>query len=226
MKLMYLATRTRPDITYNTAVLATKTNPSTQDVEDIQRLFRYVKSTRHEGLRFTNSNLKISMFCDAAFNVHEDRKSQSGYVIFLNNDSSPILFKSKKQTSLAQSSTEAEIIALFEGVRHLMLLVNLLEELGIKVNKPIPVWEDNMAVIELISSDKILKGNARFIDRKYFATRNNVQNGDIALHYVDTSVQVADCLTKAISGQRFHMFKRILLGTQQNSAEQDEMDDK
>ncbi len=166
------------------------------------------------------------MYCDAAFNVHEDRKSQSGYVIFLNNDSSPILFKSKKQSSLAQSSTEAEIIALFDGVRHLILLTNLLEELGIEVNKPIPIWEDNMAVIELISNDKILKGNARFIDRKYFATRDNVQKGDITLKYVDTANQIADCLTKAISGQRFQTFKKILHGTYSNSAEQIEMDDK
>lgn len=226
MKLMFLATRTRPDIIYNAAILATKTNPTTLDIDDVQRLFKYVKVTSTEGLRFTDSKLKICMYCDAAFNVHEDRKSQSGYVIFMNNVSAPILFKSKKQSSLAQSSTEAEIIALFDGVRHLVLLVNLLEELGIEVNKPIPVWEDNMAVIELISSDKILKGNARFIDRKYFATRNNVQNGDIALHYVDTSEQVADCLTKAISGQRFQMFKKILQGTNSNSAEQNEMDDK
>ncbi len=226
MKLMYLATRTRPDIIYNTAVLATKTNPYKQDYADVQRIMRYIKATRHEGLRFTDSKIKISMYCDASFNVHEDRKSQSGYIIFLNDDSSPILFKSKKQSSLAQSSTEAEIIALFEGVRHLTLLVNLLQELGIDVNKPIPVWEDNMAVIELISSDKILKGNARFIDRKYFATRDNVLNGDICLHYVDTADQIADCLTKAISGQRFQTFKKILHGTYKHSAEQIEMDDK
>jgi len=216
MKLMYLATRTRPDIVYNTAVLATKTNPSKQDFEDVQRVLKYIKATQLDGLRFSNSPVNISMYCDAAFNVHEDRKSQSGYAIFLNDDSSPILFKSKKQSSLAQSSTEAEIIALFEGVRHLILLINLLEELGIKVNKPITVYEDNMSVIELISNDKILKGNARFIDRKYFATRENVLKGDIILRYIDTSDQVADCLTKAISGQRFQIFRMIFKGTYEN----------
>ncbi len=225
MKLMYLSTRTRPDISYNTSILATRTDPQQIDVADVDRILRYVKHTKSDGLSFGGNEVKIRMYCDAAFNVHEDRKSQSGFVIFLNDESAPILFKSKKQSALAQSSTEAEIIALFEAVRHLMLIVNLLEELGITVNKPIPVWEDNMAVIELISSDKILKGNARFIDRKYLSTREYIQTGDIKLCFVDTFNQVADCLTKAISGQRFLWFKRILHGIQIYSAEQSAMED-
>ncbi len=226
MKLMYLSTRTRPDISYNTSILATRTDPQKIDCDDVNRIMRYIKHTSNEGLRFGGDKVDICLYCDAAFNVHEDRKSQSGFAIFLNKDSAPILFKSKKQSALAQSSTEAEIIALFDAVRHLIIIVNLLEELGTAVNKPIPVWEDNMAVIELISRDKILKGNARFIDRKYLSTRDYVKDGTIKLQYVNTFNQVADSLTKAISGQRFIMFKQIMLGTYNYSAEQSEMDDK
>ncbi len=212
MKIMYLATRTRPDVIYNAAVLATKTNPTQRDFQDANRILRYLKATARLSILLSDKPLNITVFCDAAFNVHADRKSQSGYTIHLNDSSGPVLFKSKKQTSLAQSSTEAEIIALFEANRNLKLLVDLINETGTQINRPITVHEDNIAVIEIINSNKILRGNAKFIDRKYLQTREQVNNGTIKLQYVRTENQVADCLTKALTGSRFTQFRNKLFG--------------
>ncbi len=212
MKIMFLATRTRPDVMYNTAILATKNNPTKRDFQDGQRILSYLKATRNKSIMLTDKPLDIQVFCDAAFNVHNDRKSQTGYTIHMNNSSGPIMYKSKKQTTLAQSSTEAEIIALFEANRQLTLILQLIAETGTNTNSPITVYEDNQAVIEIINSRKILRGNAKFIDRKYLQTREHVLNGTIKLQYVRTENQIADSLTKALTGARFNQFTNSLFG--------------
>lgn len=212
MKIMYLATRTRPDVIYNAAVLATKTNPTQRDFQDANRILRYLKATSKLSIFLSDKPLNIVVFCDAAFNVHADRKSQSGYNIHLNDDSGPVLFKSKKQTALAQSSTEAEIIALFEATRNLKLLIDIIKETGTVIQSPAIILEDNAAVIDIITSNKILRGNAKFIDRKYLQTRELVGNGLIKIQYIRTENQVADCLTKALTGSRFTQFREKLFG--------------
>lgn len=212
MKLMYLGTHTRPDIIYNTAVLATKNNPSTTHFKDVNKIFEYLKSNRNLGIAYSTDEISMVIYVDAAFQVHNDRKSHSGYSIHLNSSSGPILYKSQKQKALAQSSTEAELIALFDATRHLLQILGLLDELKIPVKRPITVYEDNRAVIEILQSDKILRGNAKFIDRKYLTIREIIKSGDIKLVYIATDKQVADFLTKSLTGSRFISLLCVLLG--------------
>lgn len=54
-----------------------------------------------------------------------------------------ICWNSKKQNSVAASSTEAEYMALFEGVKEAMFFKQLAESIGIKIDRPIPIFEDS-----------------------------------------------------------------------------------
>jgi hypothetical protein len=123
-----------------------------------------------------------------------------------------VLFKSAKQKSVADSSAEAELIALHECVQYLVYLANLFEELGYK-NKNIPVYQDNLATMHMASNEQVnFKGRSKFINRKYFGVYQYVEDGTIKLVHVGTDDNVSDYLTKHLSGEKFMRFRVALLG--------------
>jgi hypothetical protein len=208
MKAMYVATRTRPEILYNTSILATNTYDST---EDIDKLLQYLKNNKPDGLTFYDDPIDLHCYCDASFMSHVDRKSHTGFAIFLDKRSGAIMSRSKKQQSIAQSSTEAELIALFDAGRNILLLKDLLEELGVQTNTP-TIYEDNKAVISIVANNAIPRGNSKFIERKYLQSREWIQNGRLLVIFTPSEDQVADGLTKAKYSEEFMKFKRSILG--------------
>jgi len=70
-------------------------------------------------------------YTDADWGAGEDRKSIKGYVFLINGGA--ISWASKKQTSVALSSTEAEYMVLTQGVKESLWLGNLL---GSVVHEP------------------------------------------------------------------------------------------
>ncbi len=214
MKLMYIATRTRPDILFATSVLATRQNPTTQDFTDAKRIMRYLRSTLNQKLAFRKRNeFCMKVYCDASFSCHADRRSHSGHTIFIDEGSAAIQTKSYKQKVLATSTMEAELIALFEAERNAIFIKQQLTELGIQIGK-IKIYEDNMPTIQSLYSENNMKGNSKFIDRRYFSIRDDIATGDIEIEYIGTNEQIADALTKAVIGGRFFKFRNNVMGHQ------------
>jgi len=58
----------------------------------------------------------------------------------------------KRQNSVAASSTEAEYMALFEAVRETMWLKSLLDSVNIKLERPIKIYEDNQGCISIANN--------------------------------------------------------------------------
>ena len=141
----------------------------------------------------------------------------TGYVIFPDGiGSSGIMYKSIKQKRVADSSTEAELMALHESVQHLIYIASIYEELGYKQSN-IPVYQDNKATIHLASSQQVnFKGKSKFISRKYFGVHQYVDDGSIKLVYVGTDKNVSDYLTKALFGNKFLRFRVDIMGSIDN----------
>ena len=76
-----------------------------------------------------------------------DRKSISGYAIKYGG--SLISWKSKKQTTTALSTTEAEYMALATVIKEVIWLITFFRELHIPISLPIMIWEDNTSCIKL-----------------------------------------------------------------------------
>jgi hypothetical protein len=127
-------------------------------------------------------------------------------------DISTFYAKSKKQTLVATSSTHAEVRALYQLVLDVVFVVNLCDELQRSVNLPAVVLEDNQPAIDLSQS---LSG--RVNKCKHFLMlvnyiREQVANGLIEISKVPTEDNVADLLTKALTGQSFLRKANFLLG--------------
>jgi len=126
--------------------------------------------------------------------------------------SAGVLLKCKKQGSVSQSSTEAELISLHEDVTYLKWLPSIYEELG-HATKPIEVYEDNKSTIMLARAEQVTyKGKSKFIDRKYFSIYQHIEDGSIKLVHVGTESQIADFFTKVIIGSKFERMRYSIMG--------------
>jgi len=112
-------------------------NPSFDHHNAAKHVLRYLKGTRSYGITYRDQNTRLVGpsdsnlfygFSDTAFANADDRKSISGYV-FLSNMGA-ITWMSKKQTTIALSTTEAEYIVLSEAIREATWLCHLYGELG------------------------------------------------------------------------------------------------
>ena len=122
----------------------------------LKRILRYLAGTKSYGLTYynfpqaestTNQPNIFSGFADAAFANQDDCKSTSGYVFIASGGA--ITWRSKKQTMVALSSTEAEYIALAEAVREACWLRNLYDELGYPQYNPTIIRGDNNGSIAM-----------------------------------------------------------------------------
>jgi hypothetical protein len=109
--LLYL-TATRPGIQFSVCLCTCfQASPWTSHRQVVKRIFRYLRHTPDFGLWYsTSSSLALHGFSDADFaGCQLDRKSTSGTCQFLG--SSLVSWSSRKQSSVAQSTTKAEYVA-------------------------------------------------------------------------------------------------------------------
>ena len=215
-RLMYAAIRTRPDILYSNVILSGRCETATEtDWKHAMRILKYINGTLEHGLVFNaGSQFKLWMSVDASFNHHWDCKGHSAIVIYgSEKDNSSVLCKSAKQKSVADSSTEAELIALHDAVKHLVWVSHIYAEIGYETVGKIEVQQDNKACILLSSDDPVnFKGRSKFIDRKYFSVYEHVKSGMIELVFTGTGDMVSDFLTKALNGAKYRKFKVEIMG--------------
>ncbi|KAG7198049.1 hypothetical protein KM043_018221 [Ampulex compressa] len=145
--IMYLAVGTRPDISFTVSYLSQYCkNPRKIHLEAVKRVYRYLKGTKELVLKFDRQELEIQASTDASWNSTVDAKSYSGYIMKMGNNS--ICWKNRKQSLVAMSTCEAELIAICEGAREVIWLRNLLNSLN--------VMEQNGRAITLYTDSKVV----------------------------------------------------------------------
>jgi hypothetical protein len=104
-------------------------------------------------------------------------------------------YRSTKQKTIAQSSIEAEYLALGEAVKESLWLKQLSEQVGLKVKKPIKIYEDNQGAIAL-SSHPSNHSRTKHIDINNHFIRDHVARKDCEIEPIRTDEMIADELTK------------------------------
>ena len=199
-ELQFIVNTTRPDIAYAVNRLASYTaNPSLQDVGALKCILRYLSGTRDLGIVYKALPQQPSFFygyADASYGNADKRKSISGYIFLAGNGA--ITWSSRKQVSVALSSTEAEYVALSEAAREACWLRNLYGELGLLQGEiPTMIWGDNEGLIAMAKNLQFHK-RSKHIEIRWHWVRDLVQASKICVESVRDPEQVADVLTKAL----------------------------
>lgn len=189
--LNYLAVNTRPDISFAVGWVARKMqHPTEHDMLQVTRILNYVFNTRDLGLTFRGQGgVVLSVYVDASYAIHDDRKSHFGTCMFIGSLSGSIATKSRKAKCMAISSTEAEYLALCEGAKLVAWARQFLSELGYPQPNPTVVYEDNQATIKMVNNGND-KGRTKHIDVRFHYIREMIQKGQITMEYKATANMV------------------------------------
>ncbi|CAI7839230.1 unnamed protein product [Closterium sp. NIES-53] len=150
------ANHTRPDIAFATSRLASVVSrPSHEQLEAAKRLVRYVSATAFVGLEYSalrqrlqrgaadlsKGEMLLTCYTDASINsVKADGTSIGGYVCLFGGGA--VSWRSKKQNEVGLSSCETEYMALHHGVKEVVWLRRLLEEIGVCQREPTVIERD------------------------------------------------------------------------------------
>ena len=168
---------------------------------------RYIKGSLNCEQFYANSNESIlGGFANSDWAGDTiDRKSTTGFLFKVFG--STVCRSTRKQTTVAISSTEPEYVALAEAAREGVWLANLLEDFGY-ANSPLIIYEDNQSWINLTKKPEHKR--LKHMNVKFNFVQDLVSNQRLFLKYICTRDQVADILTKNLIGNNFIRFKQSL----------------
>ena len=149
-----------------------------------------------QGSKKGDDDLNAQNNTDASFQTDRDGyESQSGYVFILNVGA--VSWKSSKQSTVADSTTEAEYIAACEAAKEAVWIRQFLDELGVvpSVSKAIDIYCDNNGAIAQ-AKEPSSSSKSRYVLRKYHLILEIVERGDVRMCKVHTDDNIADPLTK------------------------------
>lgn len=204
--LNYIATCTRPDISYSVGLLARYlTNPTEAHWQGAKSVLQYLNSTAGYSLTYNGKLASEPLgYCDADYAGDTDtRRSTSGAVFTMCGGA--VVWYSKRQQSVSVSTCEAEYIGASMAVKDALWLrqvladTHLFEQLG-----PIRVRGDNQSSLKLIRNP-ITSARSKHIDIAHHFVRERAALGHITFSYIPTAEMVADVLTKALPAEK-HKF--------------------
>ncbi|ODM15554.1 hypothetical protein SI65_09157 [Aspergillus cristatus] len=201
-RLIFLVIATRPDIAFAVNQLSQYlAEPRKVHLAAAKHVLRYVKGTIGYSLMFSaKGRLKgLYAYADSAYANSAKNRSTTGFVFFING--TPITWTSRKQSVTAQSSTEAEYMAVSEAAKQAIWTRHFLYAIGkgsIYRDAPTTIYEDNQGAIK-IADNPINHLKTKHIAVRYHAIRDHIGNGEIRLEHLPTDKMIADGLTKAMN---------------------------
>lgn len=148
-----------------------------------KRNLRYIKGTPQTGILFTPTNsFQLTGYSDTDWTGCLDtRRSTSGFAIFLG--SNHISWSSRKQPTIAKSSSEAEYRALASLSTELIWYLHLLKFLNILLQAAPVIYCDNISSIYM-ATNPIVHNRSNHIEIDAHFIREKVVAGIIRLRYI------------------------------------------
>eukprot|EP00253_Pinus_taeda_P009013 PITA_09013 len=203
--LMYAQVCTRPDIAIVVGMLGRyQSDPGLDHWRVIKKVMRYVQGTKNYMRMYRQmDNLEVIGYSDFDFaGCVDSRKSTSGYIFMM--ASRDVSWRSAKQTLIATSTMEAEIVSCFEATLHGVWLKSFIFGLRVmdSISKPLRIYCDNSSAVFMAKNNKSWSRN-KHIDIKYLAIREGVKEKKVVIEHVSTELMIADPLTKGMPSSKF-----------------------
>ncbi|CAM8941955.1 unnamed protein product [Rhodiola kirilowii] len=199
-QLIYL-TVTRPYLAFPVHVLSQLMHqPRADHLQAEHKVLRYLKSAPAQGLFYpAHQTLLLQAYCDADWGACPiTRRSVTWYSVLLGN--CLISWKTKKQTVVSRSSTEAEYRAMAQALCELVWLTRLLNDFQVQTPLLIPLHCDSNATLD-IAKNPVFHERTKHVELDCHVVRQHVSSGFVAPQYVQSSSQLADLFTKPLPGE-------------------------
>eukprot|EP00438_Fugacium_kawagutii_P027662 Skav216273 [mRNA] locus=scaffold8122:5963:7699:+ [translate_table: standard] len=204
-ELVWLVTRTRPDLMYAASRLAHYICLCPSRVRMLgQHVWEYLVMTTHDGLMFQveeeDEEPMMELFSDASFSEHCQGCSLIKWA------GSPILWKSSKQTITTSSTAEAELVELMDTIVSGEAVKVVIEEILDRRIKGI-AFTDSSAALAIAVGD-VGAWRTRHLKKRAHLVKKSVDRGDWLIYHMKGADMPADAGTKALGGERLKDLKK------------------
>ncbi|GJS10812.1 putative ribonuclease H-like domain-containing protein [Tanacetum coccineum] len=199
--LMYL-TASRPDIMFVVCACARfQVTPKVSHLHVVKRIFRYLKGQPKLGLWYPkDSPFDLEAYTDSDYaGASLDRKSTTGGCQFLR--SRLISWQCKKQTIVANSTTEAEYVAAASCCGQVLWIQNQMLDYGYNFMNT-KIFIDNESTICIVKNP-VFHSKTKHIEIRHHFIRDSNEKKLIQMIKIHTDQNVTDLLTKAFDVGRF-----------------------
>jgi hypothetical protein len=151
------------------------------------------------------TELFVRGYTDASFQTdRDDLRSQSGFVFTLNGGA--VSWRSSKQDTTSDLTTEAEYIAASEAAKEGVWIKRFVAELGMipSASGPLELYCDNNRAIAQAKEPRSHQ-KSKHILRRYHLIREIIERGDVKVCKIDMEANTADPLTKPLSQAKHTM---------------------
>ncbi|CAE7352090.1 unnamed protein product [Symbiodinium microadriaticum] len=196
-EILWVAQRSRPDLSYTSSVMASLCLKQPQQVIEIGlKTLGYLQRTAGYQLRIRGEGDSLVMFCDAAY-APQNARSHGGWLVMYGG--SPIMWRSGKQAMVTLSTAEAELLAIIDGAIALKGVEALLLDMGMVVKEK-QIASDSTAALSISTGSSSWR--TRHLKIKANWIQEQVSYGQFTTTHCPGERQLADLLTKALSSAR------------------------
>ena len=147
---------------------------------------------------YGGSDLKLKGYTASSFQSDlDDNKFISGYMF--THYGGIVSWKSSKQATVADSTTEAEYIAASDAAKEAVWIRKFIGELGVvpSIANPVALYCDNNGAIAQAKEPRSHQ-RSKHILRRFHLIREIIERGDVKICKVPTNDNIADPLTKPL----------------------------
>jgi hypothetical protein len=211
MCFMYAGLRTRFDVLYTLSCLSTHCQaPTKKHMDNLNHLLKYLNGTSERVIKLAPTSMDLQAFVDASFMLHPDRKGHTGSILTLGANGPCIAAKSSKQKMLVLSSTEGEVLAVFETIPMLRMASALNKAFG--YNQVPVLYQDNKSAIEMMHAGGGSSKHTKHFDLRLRYIREMIQDHCIEVQHLGTDDMPADHLSKTTTGSKYERCMNNLSG--------------
>ena len=214
MQGLYLSQRGRPDIRTAISFLCGRlTCPDEDDFKKLTRMIQYLRHALYMCLVLSKDDTdNIRWWIDASYAVHPDMRGHTGATMSMGSGS--VFSGSWKQKLVTRSSTESEVVGVYDVLPQILWTKKFLEDQGVSIKETV-LYQDNM-------SSMLLEHNGRqsstkrtkHMDIRYFYVSDHVRNKTLSLKHCPTEEMLADYFTKPLQGALFNRLRNHIMGAE------------
>ena len=211
--IMYAMLCTRPDVSYDLSITSRyQSDPGESHWTAVKNILKYMRRSKDMFLVYggLEDDLVVNGYTDASFQSDKDDfRSQSGYVFCLNGGA--ISWNSSKQSTVTNSTTEAEYIAASDAAKEAVWIKKFITDLEVvpSITNPVDVYCDNNGAIAQAKEPRSHQ-RSKHILRRYHLIREIIERGDVKVCRVPTDDNVVDPLTKSLPQAKHDRHARFI----------------
>lgn len=239
-EIMFPMIKCRPDISTHAIILSQFMNdPKEIHYQALKDLILYLAATANEGIHYWREKSHPTLpyhpppitHDDNNYTITETRGTNSSSIIaFVDSDwatntkkrtsitgmvimyaGGAVGYKSKFQSVIAHSSTEAEFVAACDTAKTILFYRSLLKDIGLEQREATVLFEDNNGALLMANAQQPTR-RTRHMDIKHFALLDWVEQDLLVLEHIKTSDNIADAMTKTLNKSLFYRHYNTYMG--------------